>query len=404
MKNKYLNTKFLVLSFLLVLLSGCRKPTPSTSIPSSSEEVSLNSSDSVTSNEEELSESTSEPVDETYIDDYFDREFYYDPKGYNIPLEIPESNPYINIDTPEERNIFYNSNYNRATSYEDAMFRTSAKLISGDIKDTPLDVSYPLNHLPNRSYRALNQYRINEGVYEYHTNGDFKSYTINNLEGKVKKIYFGAGYVALEDVAAYLFAFGQGPANYSSSKSGSAQSSIIDTWGEYGRVNDAYYSSDVTEYLYEPSLPHTDNGGERGPDMYDYYELDFGYTMTPWGYGVQSNVPYNDGNRITRGTVRFVYSARTYLEERGAKYIPVEHRHVFLTFNHYNDFVEYLNYEGGWGKPFGWMSAGNEYVSGMRGSQYGPGYYDFVDPIPQTDYPEVNIKSLSELQSILSNI
>ena len=133
-----------------------------------------------------------------------------------------------------------------------------------------------------------------------------------------------------------------------------------------------------------------------------YHELDFGYTKTPWGYGDLSHEPYNNGESINRGTVRFVYSASTYEGERGAKYIPVEHRHVFLTFNHYNDFVEYLNYEGGWGAPFGWMTAGHEYVAGMKSSVYGPGYYEFDDPYPPSKYPVPEVLTLNELQNILN--
>lgn len=131
--------------------------------------------------------------------------------------------------------------------------------------------------------------------------------------------------------------------------------------------------------------------------------MDFGFTQTPWGYGVESYEPYNNGDSITRGTVRFVYTARRQLDDKlGAKYIPVEHRHVFLTFNHYNDFIEYLNYENGWGIPFGWMTAGNDYVAGMSSSKYGPGYYDFIDPYPQTSYPIPTIKSLTGLQTLIN--
>lgn len=440
MKRKSHSKFVLITLFSLFLLSGCRwgeislpsssehsshasNPTSelTSDIPSSTTSdtpTSVTSGDITSSISEDITSGSSEeesssytcPVDpdifdeRTFIDDIYPRSYCYNPAGYNIEEHVPTTNPYAGIDTDYEKELFYTHNYNRATSYEDAMYRTSKGLISGDIKDTRLETSYPLNHLPNRKYRLINEYRINEGVYEYDEEGDFKSYTINNLEGKVKKVYFGAGYVSLEDVAAYLFAFGKGPANYTKSTDGTDKYQIINTWGVYGRVNDAYYSSDVTHYLFEPSLPHTDNGGPRGENMYNYHELDFGYTQTPWGYGVQSDEPYNNGRRINRGTVRFVYSASTYEGNYGAKNIPVEHRHVFLTFNHYNDFVEYLNYEGGWGVPFGWMSAGNDYVAGMSSSKYGPGYYDFVDSYPQTLYPIPEVKSLVELRSILHSL
>ena len=31
---------------------------------------------------------------------------------------------------------------------------------------------------------------------------------------------------------------------------------------------------------------------------------------------------------------------------------------MFYTYNHYNDFQEYLNYEGGWGEMFGNITGG----------------------------------------------
>lgn len=410
MQLKTKSKVYVALIFFTLLLSSCKAKPSSEVIPSSNEpstsEPSVTSDivTSVPSEEDSLDSSTSlEDIgNEYFIDDDFYRDFYYNPASYDIAEYIPLTNPYEHIVTNEERNAFYSNNYNRAASYEDAMFRTQKFLISGDIKDTPFDLDYDLNHLPNRWYRHVSNIRINEGIYEYDGDGNYKSYTINNLEGKVKKIYYGAAYVSLDDVAAYLFAFGEGPANYHQAKNRSAQREMINLWGQYGRVNDDYYNSDVTHYLYEPSLPHTDNGGEKGENMYKYHELDFGYTKTPWGYGVLSHEPYNNGESINRGTVRFVYSASTYEGERGAKYIPVEHRHVFLTFNHYNDFVEYLNYEGGWGAPFGWMTAGNEYVAGMDSSVYGPGYYEFDDPYPPSKYPVPEVLTLNELQNILN--
>jgi hypothetical protein len=36
---------------------------------------------------------------------------------------------------------------------------------------------------------------------------------------------------------------------------------------------------------------------------------------------------------------------------------------VFYTYNHYNDFQEYLNYFGGWGKMFGNITGGGKISS-----------------------------------------
>lgn len=378
----------------------------SSEINSSSEEVVTSetpSSEAPTSSEGSSS-SENKPLDIDYpstnlfIDEAYETSYYVNPASYNIPEVVPTSDPYYSIDTASERTNFHTNNFNRATSYEDAMYRTNHYLISGDVKDTADDANYDLNHIPFRKYRELAKYRIDEGYYTYRPNGDFESYTINNLEGKVKKIYYGAAYVTLEDVAAYVFAFLDAPANWSSNKTGS-----IGNWGIYKRFNDSYFSANTDKYKYEPDVPRTDfDGRYEGEGVYKYYEMDFGYTQTGWtlGYSTYSK-PYNNGSSITRGAVRLVYTARTTDNEIGAKYIPLEHRHVFLTMNHYNDFIEYLNYENGWGIPFGWMSAGNEYVSGMNnGDQYGKGYYEFDEIIPKTTY-EQNMVYRYSYQNVL---
>lgn len=405
------NTRKIVLLLLpLTLLVGCvsESSDSSSSYPSTSGETSSSTSSVSGISSEASSDISSEASSEVikyndFLDDAFDYDYYYNPQSYNIAEIHYETNPYVNIVSDLDKLDFYSNDYQRASSYIDAMYRTEMKLVSGDIRDTHDDANYPLNHLPNRDLRQLHSYRINEGVYEFNEDGSFQSYTINTLHGKTKKIYYGAAYVSLDDIAAYLFAFGRGPANYIANKK--QQSLAIREWGEYGRVNDAYYSSDVTEYKYEPMLPHTDNGGIRGENMYNYHELDFGYTMVPSGYGnVLASRPYNNGSSINRGSVRFVYTAETYEGQWGSEYIPVEHRHVFLTYNHYNDFVEYLNYEGGWGANFGWMSAGNEYCGGKSKNQYGLGYNEFIDPFEPSLYPEPTIKSLSETKSILNSL
>lgn len=389
--------QLILLPLLTMLLSGCT--------PLSLSEVLKPSDNSLSETDVPSTESSSEieGAQTWSVDDDFTWQTYeYALDSYNVPLYVPTENPYIDIISDADKETFYTNNYKRASSYEDAMFRTEKGLISGDIIDTPNTANYPLNHLPNRVYRTLANYRINEGVYEYTLDGEYKSYTINNINGKVKKVYYGAAYVSLDDVAAYLFAFGEAPANQMMAKNSTAMNQAISLFGKYGRVNNGYYSSDVTKYKYEPSLPHTDNGGPVEADMYNYREMDFGYTYTPWGYGVESDDPYNNGTKITRSTVRFVYTAYDNEGNEGAKYIPVEHRHVFLTINHYNDFFEYLNYEGGWSESFGWMSAGNEYCAGMNSSKYGKGYYDFENPVPPTKYNIPQVKTLTELQSIFN--
>ena len=108
-------------------------------------------------------------------------------------------------------------------------------------------------------YKNLAAYRIDEGQYEYNPDLSFKSYTINNLEGKNKDIYYGAAYVTLEDVAAYLFAFAEAPANWKSSKS----TSVSTNWDVYERANNSYFSANTDDYMYEPDVPRTDFDGEK---------------------------------------------------------------------------------------------------------------------------------------------
>jgi len=357
-----------------------------TSQENSSGEISSEDTLPPVSGETSNSTSTPTPVEGVFLDEQYESFHYYDPQSYDITEVIPSADPYSQIDTKNERTAFHNQNYTRATSYEDAMYRTNHFLISGDVKDTPEEAAYTINHFPNRRYKSLAAYRIDEGQYEYNPDLSFKSYTINNLEGKNKDIYYGAAYVTLEDVAAYLFAFAEAPANWKSSKS----TSVSTNWDVYERANNSYFSANTDDYMYEPDVPRTDFDGERsGEGIYKYYEIDFGYTQVDWTLGYTNyKAPYNNGNKITRGPVRFVYTARDTEDNVGAQHIPLEHRHVFLTYNHYNDFVEYLNYENGWGVPFGWMSAGNEYCSGMSASDFGKGYYEFSNPNPKVEYTD----------------
>ena len=66
-------------------------------------------------------------------------------------------------------------------------------------------------------------------------------------------------------------------------------------------------------------------------------------------------VVYNNGTKITRGAARIVYTR--YDQDRDGV-IEIDETYLFYTYNHYNDFREYLNYEGGWGKMFGNVTGG----------------------------------------------
>ena len=96
-----------------------------------------------------------------------------------------------------------------------------------------------------------------------------------------------------------------------------------------------------------------------GGDLY-YYEMDIG------------TAGYNNGSSITRGACRIVYTRK---DLDGDGVIEINETYLFYTQNHYHDFREYLNYQGGWGILFGDEAGGG--VS--RPTPYPEtSYYSFV--------------------------
>ena len=268
------------------------------------------------------------------------------------------SDPYENVNVTE----FY-ANYIPATSYMDAYYRTLHGLMSGSIE-------------PQQDVPTVADYQpMKDGKYVKNTSAlysaDGNTYYILDGYGNVtNQIYKGAAYVSLEEVAAYVLAFNDIPVNYSSSKKTKPSSSI---WGKYLRVNHTQFSGDTSRYPYEPELPNISGcGGD-----YKYYEIDLGTTGTDTGNGYKV-AEYNDGNTITRGAARIVYSR---FDRNGNDIIEFDEKYVFYTYNHYNDFQEYLNYEGGWGEMFGNITGG-----GTLSSKYN------YNPTP---YVEVSLEDIS---------
>lgn len=257
-----------------------------------------------------------------------------------ITIEELLSDPYENMSKQE----FY-SNYQEATSYMDAYYRSLHGFMSGSIEDQDDEPTISIYQPKENGIYLKNS-------YTYYS-ADGNAYLVLDANGEVvKTIYKGGGYVTLEDVAAYVFAFGDIPANYTSSKKGSPSTSI---WGEYLRLNNSKFSGDTSRYPYEPELPNISGcGGELV-----YYEIDLGTTGTDTGGGYDVAV-YNDGYSITRGAARIVYSR---YDKNGDQIIDINEKFVFYTYNHYNDFQEYLNYEGGWGEMFGNITGGGKLSS-----------------------------------------
>lgn len=269
------------------------------------------------------------------------------------------SDPYVNVDVDE----FY-ANYTPAVSYMDAYYRTKHNLMSGSIEaqdQAPtISVYQPKS---NGKYVRNNVYIFSE---------DGNTYYVVDCYGEIVfEVYRGGAYVVLEEVAAYVFAFGEPPANQSYSKYTEPTES---GWGEYLRVNNTEFSGDTSKYPYEPVLPRISG---CGGDL-TYYEMDIGTTGTDCDpdYPVEE---YNDGYSITRGAARIVYSCK---DKNGNKIIDLDERYVFYTYNHYNDFQEYLNYEGGWGEMFGNITGG-----GVISSKYN------CNPTPYVEVVRASIGS-----------
>ena len=261
----------------------------------------------------------------------------------------PASDPYVNITKDE----FY-QNYTKATSRQDALYRSQHGFMSGDIG--PQDQKPTL-----ATYQPMadgKYYRNTAALYSEDKN---TYYILDAYGNPVNIIFRGGAYVSLEEVAAYVYAFGEIPANYLTKKSGSPSSSI---WGEYLRLNHSKFSGDTSRYPYEPELP---NISGCGGNLY-YYEIDIGTTGTDCDPSYIA-APYNNGNKIVRGAARIVYS---YSDLNNNRIIDPNEKFVFYTYNHYNDFQEYLNYEGGWGEIFGNITGGGKISST---SQYNPTPY-----------------------------
>ena len=260
-----------------------------------------------------------------------------------LVVNVVGGNPYLDID----KNEFYN-NYKRATSLLDSQYRSECYLMSGDI--TPQDQEPDIASNQPKQGNML----IHNTTRNFSNNGNV--YTVYNVNGEKEfDIYYGGAYTSLEEVAAYIYAWGEVPANYDPDKDAEPYNS---NWGEYLRVNNTDFSGDTDKYPYEPVLPRI--SGCDGDLV--YYEIDIGTTGTDCDPDFPDRI-YNDGHTITRGAARIVYS-RYYADDTPSTMLDnepitnLDDRYVFYTYNHYNDFQEYLNYYNGWGEMFGNITGG----------------------------------------------
>ena len=274
---------------------------------------------------------TEQPNKNTVIDTDFEGGIIY------LPNEVDPvvSDPYTDVDVDE----FY-ANYTPATSYMDSYYRTQHNLMSGTIDNQDQEPTV------SSFQPVLDGKYIRNTAYIYSEDGN-TYYVVDAYGNIVNEIYKGGAYIMLEEVAAYVFAFGEPPANHSYSKDTSPTES---PWGEYLRVNHTSFSGSTKKYPYEPKLPNISGCGGK---LY-YYEMDIGTTGTDCDPKYVAAL-YNEGTRIVRGAARIVYTKQD-LDSDGV--IEVNETYLFYTYNHYNDFQEYLNYEGGWGEMFGNITGG----------------------------------------------
>ena len=259
--------------------------------------------------------------------------------------QCPDEDPYRDVD----KTAFY-EDYSPACCLTNSQYRSRHGLLSGILE-------VPGQYAEEAQYRPQQDNKFVRNTASHYAD-DGNTYIVYDGYGEeVLRIYKGGGYITLEEVAAYMYAFGGAsgslPANYNSKKSAKPSSSI---WGEYLRVNHSNFSGDTSRYPYEPELPDISGCGGK---LY-YYELDIGTTGTETpGYKPS---PYNTGTKITRGAARIVY-ARQDKDKNGIYEAEKGEIYVFYTHNHYNDFREYLNYYGGWGEMFGNVTGGGAYSS-----------------------------------------
>ncbi len=356
MKNKFLA----IISILLILglLAGCTPNKTNEQNASKDNETTVN----VESSDAESSEYDSSEEESVY-DESFDNEQSTDdsseePSSVESSIddssednssieELSEDDSSVEESSEDDSSAEESSeeesteapNDNLAKSYDEALERSKKGILSG--YDT----------VPEQS-PYISEYRpMKDGKYILNSNLNFideNTYAVVDAYGKeVFRVYRGGGYITLEEVAAYIYAFGDIPANYTASKNTKPYNSI---WGEHLRVNHTKFSGNTYKYPYEPKLP---NISGCGGDL-QYYELDIGTTGTDCDPKYPAKL-YNDGQKITRGAARIVYG-KCDLDNDGV--YEFGELHLFYTYNHYNDFQEYLNYFGGWGEMFGNITGG----------------------------------------------
>ena len=280
------------------------------------------------------------------------------------PVQTEDHTDYETLYKNMSGEEFY-QNYTPAKSFKDAYWRSKYGFMSGSL------------NVPDQAPTTSQNRPMQNGKYIRNSATPFideNVYVLCDVYGnEIMKIYRNGAYITLEEVAAYVYAFGDVPANYVKDKDISPFDSI---WGEYLRLNHTKFSGNTNQYPYEPILP---NISGCGGSLY-YYEIDIGTTGTDCDPAYTARI-YNNGSSIVRGAARIVYAR--YDKNNNGDLEPNE-RYLFYTYNHYNDFQEYLNYYGGWGEMFGNITGGGTISSK---SDYNPTPYveSVLAPLPTVE-------------------
>ena len=173
----------------------------------------------------------------------------------------------------------------------------------------------------------------------YNSNGNIVRY--------LKK---GVYYTSLDDIASYILAFKELPANYLVGRNASKRIAYEEYGEEYSRIAPGFYGLDYSgssfdgkdNYPYQ-TLPKSTDG--------NYFELDIGYTWTDEEGNV---INYAGSTSYNRGPLRLIVyfeGVRASGEDLNISHYNDGNPVIFFTPDHYQTCYEYSNFYRGWSKP-----------------------------------------------------
>ncbi|MCQ2771554.1 MAG: hypothetical protein MJ236_07160 [Clostridia bacterium] len=220
----------------------------------------------------------------------------------------------------------------------------------GDSPNTLYDVygtssSTTTGNAPTRTYTTSRMTYVNRAsepsnyACVYNSNGNIIRY--------LKK---GVYYTSLDDIASYILAFKELPANYLIGRNASKATAYNNYGQEYSRIAPGFYGLDYSgssfdgkdNYPYS-TLPKSTDG--------NYFELDIGYTWTDEEGNV---INYAGSTSYNRGPLRLIVyfeGVRASGEDLNTSHYNDSNPVIFFTPDHYQTCYEYGNFYGAWSKP-----------------------------------------------------